>query len=242
MTHGAGADHHMFDGQYGALSRAGYRVVVWDMRAHGQSRPTDPDGPPFTADLALDDLSALVEHLGLDRPVLVGHSLGGNLSQETVRRRPDSASALVVLGSAWNAGPLSRTERIQLAMAAPALWTVPGRRLPAILARASATTEHGRQDTGRAFALLDKPTFIDVFRATTTLLAPSPGYRTPVPLCLVRGAEDYTGAIATSMPRWAAAEGVTEHVVPGAGHIVTVDASDAVIDVLLEFLEGLDSG
>jgi 3-oxoadipate enol-lactonase len=60
LTHGAGVDHHMFDAQFEALAASGQRAVVWDMRAHGGSTP---NCVPFTAELALQDLSALVYQL-----------------------------------------------------------------------------------------------------------------------------------------------------------------------------------
>src|SRR5664280_2947025 len=84
----------MFDAQAGRLRRSGFRVVTWDLRGHGASRPT---GAPFTAQRAIDDLLALVAHLELGRPVLVGHSLGGNLSQPVVRHDPGLARGLVAL-------------------------------------------------------------------------------------------------------------------------------------------------
>src|ERR1017187_3631974 len=91
LTHGAGADHYMFDAQFEALAASGQRAVVWDMRAHGESTPNNV---PFTAKLALQDLSALVEHLDLSHPVLAGHSLGGNLSQALVRTQPERFGGL----------------------------------------------------------------------------------------------------------------------------------------------------
>ncbi|MER7128346.1 alpha/beta fold hydrolase, partial [Streptosporangium saharense] len=39
FSHGAGADHVMFDAQWEHLRARGHRVVVWDMRGHGLSRP-----------------------------------------------------------------------------------------------------------------------------------------------------------------------------------------------------------
>jgi pimeloyl-ACP methyl ester carboxylesterase len=60
-----------------------------------------------------------------------------------------------------------------------------------------------------------------------------------VPLLLMRGALDRTGNIATAMPRWAEAEGIDEVVVVDAGHLVNVDAPDAVNAVLLDFLRSL---
>ncbi|GAB2476325.1 alpha/beta hydrolase [Promicromonospora xylanilytica] len=248
LSHGAGVDHTMFEPQLPALRDAGYRVIVWDLRGHGVS-PLHP-GTRFTADDALDDLAALFDRLGLveqeadalgtgprpNGPLLVGHSLGGNLAQEFARRAPERAGGLVVLDSAWNAGPLGRLERLALHLAAPLLSTVPASRLPGLMARASAVRPTAVARTEELFAQLPKERFLDVWRATVSLVDPQPGYRTPVPLGLVRGAEDRTGNIATAMPRWAAAEGIAEHVVAEAGHMVTLDAPDALNGTLLKLL------
>ncbi|MER6948692.1 alpha/beta hydrolase [Nonomuraea sp. NPDC000554] len=47
FSHGAGADHVMFDAQSNYLRAQGYRVITWDMRGHGLSRPA---GVRFTAE------------------------------------------------------------------------------------------------------------------------------------------------------------------------------------------------
>ena len=231
LTHGAGSDHHAFDAQFEALRAAGHRVVTWNLRGHGGAPEV-----PITAELLLADLAALVAHLGLERPALVGHSLGGNLSQAAVRRDPPGFSALVVLDSAWNAGALSRVEGALLRSAAPLLGLFPARTLPRTLARASAVTDAAHEDAERAFSMLSKRQFIATWRATAEFVQPDADYRTPVPLTLVRGARDTTGNITTAMPRWAATEGVTEHVVPDAGHLVMQDAPQAVSALLLEAL------
>jgi len=233
LTHGAGADHQMFVSQVEALARAGYRAVTWDMRGHGRSRP---NGSPFTARTALTDLVALLEHLDLEAPVLVGQSLGGNLAQALTRRFPERVRGVVVIGSAWNAGPVSTTERALLKLAAPVLRTIPSPLLPGLMARASATTDGARADLRRAFGTLSKEDFIRTWAAAVELLEPDPGYRTPVPLCLIRGAEDRTGNIATAMPAWARHQGVAEHVVEGAGHVANQDDASSVNAVLLDFL------
>jgi pimeloyl-ACP methyl ester carboxylesterase len=236
FSHGAGADAAMFAPQYEALVAAGYRVVTWDLRGHGRSRPA---GEPITPERAVADLVALVDHLGLDRPVLAGQSLGGNLAQAVVRHHPRLARGLIVIGSAWNAGQLSALDRVLLRLATPSLAAIPAARLPRFMAEASAETAEGRAYAETAFRSLSKPEFLAAWRTTVGLLDPDPAYRTPVPLLLVRGDRDRTGNIATSMPRWAAAEGVPEHVVAGAGHIANLDAPDEVSEVLLAFLRGL---
>lgn len=244
LIHGAGVDHSMFDEQVPVLTGRGYRVVVGDLRGHGQS-PLAP-GERFTAADALDDLGALLAACGADVPVLVGHSLGGNLAQAFVRERPRHVGGLIVLDSTWNAGPLSVLERLALRLAAPALAVIPARRLPRVMARASAATPGARARTEALFARMPRRTFLDVWRATVSFVAPEPGRRTPVPLALVRGSEDRTGNIATATPRWARAEGIAEHVVPGAGHMVTLDApaetSRLLVDVLDRWTGGPGAG
>ncbi|MVA76292.1 alpha/beta fold hydrolase [Auraticoccus sp. F435] len=235
LIHGAGVDHAMWEPQRQALSRAGHRTVVWDLRGHGRSR-LQP-GVRFRAADALDDLAVLLEATGLTSPVLVGHSLGGNLGQAFVRRHPERVRGLVVVDATWNTGPLRPAERVGLRLAAPLLALVPASRLPELMARASAVTPEGIGYARSVFAAMPKAGFLDVWRATASLVEPEEGYRTPVPLALVRGARDRTGNIASAMPRWARAEGVDEQVVAAAGHLVTLDAPDATSRTLLRLLE-----
>ena len=232
FTHGAGADRTMFRAQHAHLAALGYRVVSWDQRGHGESLGE----LPYTATRGLADLEALVEKLELEHPVLIGQSLGGNLSQAAVRARPTAYSALVVMDSAWNAAPLSSLDRALLAIATPTLRAIPWRWLPGMMANASAQTADARAALQATFEKLGKRRFLDAWQATVDLLEPLPGYRTPVPLCLIRGSEDRTGTIATLMPRWASAEGIDEVVVAGAGHMVTMDRPAAVSETLAQFL------
>ncbi|RSN11545.1 alpha/beta hydrolase [Nonomuraea sp. WAC 01424] len=235
FTHGAGMDHTMFEAQADALGQAGHRTVLWDLRGHGES--AQHPGARFTAAGALADLAALLDKLGIDRPVLVGHSLGGNLSQTFVRRHAGRAGGLVVLDSTWNTGPLSGVERLGLGLSVPMLRLIPAARLPGLMARASAVSPEAVARIEATFRRMPKAAFLDVWRATVSLVSPDPAYRTPVPLGLIRGAEDRTGNIAAAMPRWARAEGVSEQVIPGAGHVVTLDAPDATTRALLRLLE-----
>ncbi|MEU4311225.1 alpha/beta hydrolase [Nocardia sp. NPDC024068] len=225
FTHGAGMDHTVFETQAKALHESGHRVVVWDQRGHGES--TLAPGHRFTAAGSLGDLVALIEQLDLERPILIGHSLGGNLSQELARTAPERVYALIAIGSTWNAGPLSSLERTLLKLAAPSLALVPAAQLPRLMARASAVTPEAIAACETVFARMPKRTFLDVWRATVSLVDPSPDYRTPVPLGLIRGDHDRTGNIATAMAQWAQAEEVAEHIVPDAGHVVTLDAPEA---------------
>lgn len=190
----------------------------------------------FTADDALADIGALLDAVALDRPVLIGHSLGGNLAQAFVRDHADRVGGLICVDTTWNAGPLSLGERVGLRLAAPILGMVPKSRLPKIMARASAVTPDAVTRAETMFARMPRRIFLDIWRATASLVSPDATYRSPVPLGLVRGEQDGTGNIARAMHSWAAAERIEEHVIPNAGHIVTLDAPDASTRALLAIL------
>jgi len=71
--------------QAGPVAAAGYRVVTLDLPGHGESGAEREEWS--LAGLAAD-VAAVVDELGLDRVVLVGHSMGGPVSLETARLLP----------------------------------------------------------------------------------------------------------------------------------------------------------
>jgi len=73
FAHGAGGNHLSWWQQVPHF-RDRYTCVVFDHRGFGQSVDT-PDGPGGAS--FVDDLRALLDHLGIDRPVLVAQSMGG---------------------------------------------------------------------------------------------------------------------------------------------------------------------
>ena len=63
-------------GHAALLASAGFRVIMPDLRAHGQSdKPHDPAS--YSRDILADDQFALIEHLGLTDFDIGGYSLGG---------------------------------------------------------------------------------------------------------------------------------------------------------------------
>jgi pimeloyl-ACP methyl ester carboxylesterase len=68
-----------------------------DLRGHGVS---DKPVQDYTVAGFADDLAWLCAQLGLAKPVVVGHSMGGNVAFELGRQHPDLPSAVVALDSA----------------------------------------------------------------------------------------------------------------------------------------------
>lgn len=75
-----------------------YRVIRVDRPGSGYS-PRLASGRAHLAEQA-DAIAALIEELQLDKPVLVGHSLGGALSLATAIRHPDKVGALALIAPA----------------------------------------------------------------------------------------------------------------------------------------------
>jgi pimeloyl-ACP methyl ester carboxylesterase len=83
--------------------RAGRRAIALDLRGHGQSA-TPADGDYGVAALARD-IGAVVDSLGLDRFVLVGHSLGGSAAGEYAGANPGRVAGLVLVGAPGQSSP-----------------------------------------------------------------------------------------------------------------------------------------
>lgn len=97
LIHGNFASKRWFS-ELLAAPPAGARLLAVDLPNFGDS---DPLGAPITIAAYADAVRGLKAALGLDRPVLVGHSLGGAVALEAAAADPGAWSALVLVdGSA----------------------------------------------------------------------------------------------------------------------------------------------
>ena len=96
FLHGFGNDAHVWDAS-APLVAANYRTLALDMRGHGDS-DIDPEGRYDHATMALD-VEAAAEALGIERMVLVGHSMGGRVAMHVAGRNPERMAGLVIVDS-----------------------------------------------------------------------------------------------------------------------------------------------
>jgi pimeloyl-ACP methyl ester carboxylesterase len=93
LLHGAGGNLAHMTTLARAL-RPKHRVITVDLRGHGRSG----DGP-WTWDAALGDLAAVTVQMELDRPAVVGHSLGGMLAALWGQRHPETPGVVSLDGN-----------------------------------------------------------------------------------------------------------------------------------------------
>ena len=92
FVHGWSCDHTHFAPQ-AAHFATGHRCVSIDQRGFGQS---DAPRQDYAVDLFVDDLAYACDALDIQRPVLVGHSLGGAVVLATAARHPELAAGVVM--------------------------------------------------------------------------------------------------------------------------------------------------
>ncbi len=83
------------------LPRRGHRVFSYDARGHGESSRA-PDRTAYEYADLVSDLRHVLDELSLDRPVLVGSSMGAATAMALALQEPDRVSALVQITPAFD--------------------------------------------------------------------------------------------------------------------------------------------
>jgi pimeloyl-ACP methyl ester carboxylesterase len=94
LSHGYGATCRMWDRQVAEFEDR-YRIILWDLRGHGQS--ASPDDPAaYSEALCIDDMAALLHACRIERAIVGGLSLGGVVSLAFHLAHPEMVRALML--------------------------------------------------------------------------------------------------------------------------------------------------
>lgn len=234
FIHGLGSSGRDWEMQVGFFAR-NYRVVVFDLRGHGQS---DKPRGPYTIPLFASDTAGLIETLGIAPAHVVGISLGGMIALQLAADRPELVRSLVVV----NSGPefVARTLKERLAVAQRFLIVrlVGMRKMGEILARRLfPKPEQGalRAMLAERWAENDPRAYRDAMRAIVGWSVADRLGAIDIPTLVVAADEDYTPvsakeAYVAKMPR---AELV---VIRDARHAVPVERPDEFNAIVGTFL------
>ncbi|MGN8545959.1 alpha/beta fold hydrolase [Bradyrhizobium elkanii] len=232
LTHGYSSTSAMWQGQIEALSQR-HKLILWDMRGHGQSDyPDDPDA--YSEALTVGDIAALLDAAGADKAIVGGLSLGGYMSLAFHRAHPERVRALLIIDTGpgfkkddardvWNNRARETGDRFDRE----------GLKVLRSLSAERASVTH-RNARGLALAARGM-----LAQRDARVIESLPGIQ--VPALVVVGADD-TPFLAASDYMAAKIPGAQKAVIPNAGHAVNIDQPQAFIAAVLPFLDGLEAG
>ncbi|MCP5042984.1 MAG: alpha/beta hydrolase [bacterium] len=239
LLHGGGSNAHWWDHMAPALARR-FRVVALDFRGHGVSEYPEQ----LVVGAFNDDLELLLEHLGTEAAILIGHSMGSHVAVDHASRHPATrALALIDIarGSTKNARRRSRLAlRIRGSYA---------RREDAVdrfqfLPESSSASEALRVSIAEhSVRQLDSGRFSYRFDPRWFTLPPRPApdlSRIECPVLIVRGAQS-TILSEEGATRFAGQlANARVEVIEGAGHHVHLDRPKDTLAALESFLATVD--
>lgn len=241
LIHGFGASLHSWEAWAQGLS-VGHRVIRFDLPGSGLSLP-DPAGD-YTDARSVELLIALMDHLGLQRASIIGHSIGGRIAWTFAARHPERVAKLVLVspdgfaspGFAYGTPPKVPTvlKMMRYVLPKPLLRMnlLPAYADPNALSDAMTTRYHD---------LLLAPGARDAMLARmqqTVLVDPVPLLKTiRAPTLLVWGERDAMIPFANSADYLRAIPGSRLVAIPAAGHLPQEEAAAASLSSVLEFLD-----
>ncbi|MDQ7806310.1 alpha/beta fold hydrolase [Amycolatopsis sp. A133] len=238
LVHGHPFDRSMWRPQAEHLSRSGYRVVTPDLRGYGQSASRDTK---TGLDVFAHDLVELADHLRLDRFVLGGLSMGGQIAMQLVADHPQRVTALVLADTfAGLDTPEARQARFDTAdrITAEGMEQYAEELLPKMISKQTRATRpdveaHVRRmmrtapEKGAAAALRGRAERPDYTPGLANL---------EVPTLVVVGSEDEFTPVADAELIHRRTKGSTLVVVEGAGHLPNLEREAEFDEALSTFL------
>lgn len=247
LLHGWACSAYSFRELLPALVAAGHRVVAPDLVGHGRSdKPLDPGR--YSAASLVAHARELRDRFGGERPLLVGHSLGGALVLRLALDEPARCRALVLLSPA-NLGsvPITGLARLLTPAALQPLLPRVGWRWTFALVLALVSGQRAaytREEVDQYWAPTADPRFLAALRQVLheydwRPLEPTRLATLRPPTLLVHGTADrVVRPFGPSWPGWAAlaSAGVERHVITGGGHVPHEERPAEVLALVARFL------
>ena len=231
-----GTDLRMWGGVADALPHL--RHIGFDKRGHGLS--ATPATGWTVQDLA-DDVAALMDHLGLNRAVIAGCSVGGMVAMAMAIRHPARCAALVLSNTAARIGTDESWQARIDAVEAGGL----GGLAPTILDRwFSAAFRQSAEALAWQTMLLrcDPAGYIGTCRALARADLRAGVATLALPVLMLAGSHDQSTPPELVRETAALIPGARVVVMQGSGHIPAIDAPVATARLIGAFLKGLPDG
>jgi 3-oxoadipate enol-lactonase len=233
LVHSLGMDHRFWHAVSDCVGdRAA--VVTIDARGHGRS---GLGAPPLTAERMALDLREVLDHLGIDRVVVGGASMGGCVALQFALDHPQRSAALALIDTtAWYGptAPVDWESRAQKAMAQGLAsltdFQVTRWFSDAYREREPEAVEHWVN----VFLRNDMQGYVEACRMLGSFDARARLGTLRLPTLVQVGEEDYAAPVAMSRAMHEAIAGSTLDVIPGARHLTPLEVPQRVTDGLLQ--------
>ena len=230
LSHGFSATSAMWEGQIATLS-AKHRLVLWDMRGHGQSDyPDDPAA--YSEEETVADMAAILDAVGAPTAIIGGLSLGGYMSLAFYACHPERTTALLIIDT----GPGFKKDEARAAWNERSLGTAA--RLEAEgLGQLSSGSAERRQSRHRNAQGLAHAARGMLTQRDATVINVLPNIK--VPAMVLVGSRD-TPFLAATDYMAAKIPGATKIIIDDAGHAANIDQPAAFNDAVTKFLATLN--
>jgi 3-oxoadipate enol-lactonase len=229
--------------QVGALATDGFRAIVPDLSGFGESAAV-PEGQPCRMEDFAADAVALLDHLGVDRAVVCGCSMGGYAALALAETRPERLRALVLADSRSGADAADgREKRLDMARRVVAEGT--GFVAEAMIPKLLGKTSHERRPELREWLerqIAAAPPAGVAAAQRGMAERPDRGPLLPriaVPALIVVGEEDEITPPVESERMAGEIPGARLVVIPEAGHLASLERPDVFNGALRDFLRDL---
>jgi len=236
LLHGAGCDHVMFEKQADIFSDD-YNIIAWDARGHGLSKLEKKRKFDFKD--MYNDCLKLFEIQKIEKAIIIGHSMGGNLAQEIAYNYPEMVSKLILIDCTKNTQKLSIVEKIIIKSSRLIFTCYPWKTLIKQSANACGNTEYTKEYVKQCFEKIEKEDFIEIMMSLFTCLHEDSEFKFKQPLLLICGNDDKSGNIKKTMKHWAEKEKIKLCMIKNAGHNSNQDNPDEVNKSILLFTNSL---
>ena len=232
FLHGVGGGHHAWEHQLPYFAGLGYPSHAWDQPGYGHS----PTVEPYDLEQVCAALKRLIVSLGGDPVVLIGHSMGGLIAQETYVRHPGlvRALALCFTSPAFAGGDSEFTRQFIAARIGP---LDQGQSMAEIAAELIPTMGSHSKLAERIMAGVPPETYRKAVRLLTTFDRRKELSGIAVPTLLISGENDQIAPPAVMQKMAQKIPGAEYVLLEGCGHLGPMDQPEEFNDALSSFLE-----
>jgi pimeloyl-ACP methyl ester carboxylesterase len=206
------------------------QAAAFDFRGHGRS--DSAAGADYNVEALVKDVEAVINELGWDKVILVGHSMGSSTAIAYTRAHPEKVMGLMMVGAPGRSDP-EQSKQIVAALESDKYQMVMDDYMKKLLTNAKRPTD---EIVMQGVQSLSKPVTLEIVKGQFAY-DPLPGieaYRGPKLIVYTSGEKGQPNAL------YAQAKEVPSRLIPETSHWIQLDKPEQFNEVLDQFLESVE--